>query len=370
MTHSSEIVSEAFSNFIEGGCVVAVEQFRGGHINQTYFVTHQDYDRKKRTYVMQCMNRNVFPHLEELMENVIRVSEHMHARCNACPDADSVRSYLHFIRTRSGANSLDSATLGFWRMYRFIDKATGKMLTTTEHEAYSAGEAFGKFQALLADIPAPRLHETIKNFHDTRRRYDVFEEAVAKDAVGRLEHCLDVVEGLRALKEAALVVQVAAEQGKIPERVVHNDAKLSNVLLDADDGHAVCVIDLDTCMPGLCHHDFGDLMRSICSSTDEDTDKPEETVVRHDMFTALHAGYLAGAAGMLTDAEKDLLPESGIVLTLEVAVRFLSDYLSGDVYFGIKYPEHNLVRARAQLVLARKLIEALPELHAIASERG
>jgi len=366
MTYSEEVVSEAFANFIVGGRVVSVERFHGGHINQTYFVTHEDYHRKRRRYVMQCMNRSVFPHLEALMENVIRVSEHMHARCRAQADIDSARGYLHFMRTHDGANSLDSERLGFWRMYRFIDNAVGKMIPSSEQEAYSAGEAFGKFQSLLADIPSPRLHETISRFHDTRNRYDIFEAAVEQDVVGRLDSCRDVVEGLRALKDMAVVVQVAAEQGRIPERVVHNDAKLSNVLLDANDGRAVCVIDLDTCMPGLALHDFGDLMRSICSSTAEDTPHPEETVVLKAMFTALYAGYLKGTAGMLTPEEKAFLPESGIVLTLEVAVRFLADYLSGDVYFATKYPDHNLIRARAQLELARKLIDTLPELHEIA----
>ncbi len=368
MTHPEALIRDVFGHFIGGGRILSVTQFRGGHINQTYFVTHEDYERKRRRYVMQCMNRVVFPHLDALMDNVIRVSEHMHARCNADPEADAVRGYLHFIRTRTRANSLDSNTLGFWRMYRFIDNAVGKMTPSTQQEAYSAGEAFGKFQSLLADIPPPRLHETIARFHDTRNRYAALDQAVADDRVDRLSMCRDVVEGLLALKDTALVVQLAAEAGRIPERVVHNDAKLSNVLLDADDGHAVCVIDLDTCMPGLALYDFGDLMRSICSSTDEDTPEPESTVVRTDMFTALHAGYVKGAAGMLTPEERALLPESGVVLTLEVAVRFLADYLMGDVYFSTKYPEHNLVRARAQLVLARKLMEALPELHAIAAE--
>lgn len=366
MTHSEAVVSEAFTNFIEDGRVVAIEPFHGGHINQTYFVTHEDYRRKRRRYVMQCMNRSVFPHLEALMENVIRVSEHMHERCRAQADADSSRGYLHFIRTRDGENSLNSEHLGFWRMYRFIDNAIGKMIPSSEREAYSAGEAFGKFQSLLADIPLPRLHETISRFHDTRNRYEIFEVAVERDIAERLDSCRDVVEGLRALKDIALVVQVAAEQGRIPERVVHNDAKLSNVLLDANDGRAVCVIDLDTCMPGLALHDFGDLMRSICSSTAEDTPHPEKTVVLKEMFTALYAGYLKGTAGMLTAEEKALLPESGVVLTLEVAVRFLADYLSGDVYFATKTPDHNLIRARAQLVLARKLIDTLPELHEMA----
>lgn len=366
MTHSEEVISEAFANFIEGGRVVSIKPFRGGHINQTYFVTHEDYRRKHRRYVMQCMNRSVFPNLEALMENVIRVSEHMRARCQVQPDVDSERGYLHFIRTHDDTNSLDSKQLGFWRMYRFIDNAVGKMIPSSEQEAYSAGEAFGKFQSLLADIPAPRLHETISRFHDTRNRYEMLEAAVKHDHVGRLDSCRDAVEGLLALKDQALVVQIASEQGRIPERVAHNDAKLSNVLLDAHDGRAVCVIDLDTCMPGLALHDFGDLMRSICSSTAEDTPNPGETVVLKAMFTALFAGFLKGTAGMLTAEEKALLPESGVVLTLEVAVRFLADYLSGDVYFATKVPDHNLIRARAQLVLARKLIETLPELHEIA----
>lgn len=369
MTHSKDLVYEAFSNFIEGGSILDVEQFRGGHINQTYFVIHEDAHGRRRRYVMQCMNRTVFPRLKELMENVIRVSEHMHRRCAALTHADAHRGYLRFIRTRDGANSLDSETLGFWRLYPFIENAVGKMIPSAPSEAYSAGEAFGKFQNLLADMPPPRLHETIARFHDTRWRYDNLEAAASKDACGRLAGCRDVLDGLRELRDAALVVQIAAEAGRIPERVVHNDAKLSNVLLDSKDGHAVCVIDLDTCMPGLVLHDFGDLMRSICSSKDEDTEHPEEIEVREDMFAALHAGYVAGAAGMLTAEEEALLPESGAVLTLEVAVRFLADYLSGDVYFRVKHPEHNLVRARAQLVLGRKLVAAAPALHAIAAER-
>lgn len=368
MTHTIDFLHEAFSNFIEGGSLVDVEQFRGGNINQTYFVTHEDAGGSRRRYVMQCMNRTVFPHLPELMENVIRISEHMHKRCTD-GGPGSCRGYIHFVRTRNGRNSLDSEALGFWRLYHFIENAIGKMIPSTVAEAFAAGEAFGKFQALLADLPPPRLHETIRRFHDTRWRYECLEEAAAKDFCGRLAGCRDVLDGLRELKDAALVVQRAAEAGWIPERVVHNDAKLSNVLLDSIDGHAVCVIDLDTCMPGLALHDFGDLMRSICSSENEDTEHPETIEIRKDMFAALYAGYVEGATGMLTAAERALLPESGAVLTLEVAVRFLADYLSGDVYFRVKHPEHNLVRARAQLALARKLVAAMPELHAIAAEQ-
>ena len=170
-----------------------------------------------------------------------------------------------------------------------------------------------------------------------------------------------------ALRRSAVKKNVAAIH--VSGKLTLLQRKLSNVLLDSTDGHAVCVIDLDTCMPGLSLHDFGDLMRSICSSEDEDTENPGRIVVRKDMFAALHAGYVKGATGMLTAEERALLPESGAVLTLEVAVRFLADYLAGDVYFRVKHPEHNLVRARAQLVLARKLVAAMPELHAIAAEQ-
>ena len=176
-----------------------------------------------------------------------------------------------------------------------------------------------------------------------------------------------MLEGLRGLQAAALAVQEAAEATRIPERVVHNDAKLSNVLLDASDGHAVCVIDLDTCMPGLSLHDFGDLMRSICTNTAEDTDKPEQTAVRLDMFKALADGFLSGAGDVLNAEERALMPDSGIALTTEVAVRFLTDYLRGDVYFNIRYPEHNLVRARAQLALAQRMVEALPKMRALVA---
>ncbi|MGI5870005.1 MAG: phosphotransferase enzyme family protein [Kiritimatiellia bacterium] len=346
-----------------------MEQFRGGHINQTFFITHGEESGQRRRYVMQRMNRTVFPRLDELMENVIRVSEHMQRRCTSNGSALPHRGYLHFIRTLDGRYSLDSEELGFWRLYRFIENAVGKMIPSCESEAFAAGEAFGIFQELLADLPAPRLHETISRFHDTRWRYGNLVEAARKDICGRLGGCRDVYNGLMALKDHALVIQVEAEAGRIPERVVHNDAKLSNVLLDSTDGRAVCVIDLDTCMPGLALHDFGDLMRSICSSENEDTEEPEKTTVRKDMFAALHAGYLKGAANMLAPEEKALLPHAGIVLTLEVAARFLADYLEGDVYFRVKHPGHNLVRARAQLTLAHRLIEALPELQAIAAKQ-
>lgn len=367
MTHTKEQILEVFGYFIEGGHVVEIEQSRGGLINQTYFVTHEREDGKHRKYVMQCINRAVFPNLPELMENVIRVSEHMQERCRASADPDAKRGYLHFIRTRDHHNGVDSETLGFWRLYRYVENSVGRFEASTLFEAYSAGAAFGRFQSLLADMPPPRLHETISRFHDTRNRYAVLEEAAKQDAVGRLQFCRDVLEGLRGLQAAALAVQEAAEATRMPERVVHNDAKLSNVLLDASDGHAVCVIDLDTCMPGLSLHDFGDLMRSICTNTAEDTDKPEQTAVRLDMFKALADGFLSGAGDVLNAEERALMPDSGIALTTEVAVRFLTDYLRGDVYFNIRYPEHNLVRARAQLALAQRMVEALPKMRALVA---
>ena len=368
MTHSEETLRNVFGKFVEGGKIESIEQNRGGLINQTYFISQTGSDGVLRKYVMQCMNRHVFPKLPQLMENVFRVSRHMEVKCKASKNPDAKRGFLNFRCALDGQCYVDSEELGFWRMYRYIDHAVGRLTATTTFEAYSAGKAFGNFQSLLSDLPEPRLHETISRFHDTRNRFAVLEEAAKKDAFGRLKDCRDIMEGLFNLKDAALAMQEAADAGRIPERVVHNDAKLSNVLLDEEDGRAICVIDLDTCMPGLALHDFGDLVRSICTDSQEDTDKPEFIRVRLDMFTALSEGFLAGGRGFMLPEEKCFMPDAGVALTTEVAVRFLTDYLSGDVYFRAKHPGHNLVRARAQMTLAQKYVEVLPEMRAIVAE--
>ncbi len=333
-------------------------QYHGGHINSTYFVEASDGSSSGR-FVLQRVNTHVFPNIEGLMDNVMRISEHLCEKARAENGPDSSRSYLHFIRTSDGAPGFMDED-GFWRAYRHIDGVTCRDQASSPSEARQAAIAFGRFQKMISDLEGPRLSETIPRFHDTRQRYANMIAAKEKDAVGRANGSLDAFDGLMELRDKALTVQRAFENGEIPERVVHNDAKFSNVLLDENDGHSVCVIDLDTCMPGLAPHDFGDLMRSMSASAAEDEPDVTRIVARREMFDALKGGFTASAGDMLTPAETALLAYGGLAMTCEVGVRFLTDHLGGGHYFRVNYPGHNLVRARSQLALARSMLERLP----------
>jgi Ser/Thr protein kinase RdoA (MazF antagonist) len=349
------------------GTLVHLVQWTGGHINQTY-VAGLERAGTVRTYVLQRINSHVFPDIAALMDNAIRVSEHATRKLAATPgvSADTLeRGALRFLRTRLGEPSHPDISGDAWRVYPCVERATAKLTADSPNEAYEAAKAFGLFQRLLADLPGDRLRETIPGFHDTPRRFAQLDAAARSDPRGRARTVHGELQACDARRGNGAVLQQAFAAGAFPERIVHNDAKLSNVLLDETTRKAVCVIDLDTVMPGYALHDFGDLARSICNPADEAETDLSRIEVRLPFFEALVAGYLDAAADMLTSREVDLLPDAGWVLTIEVAARFLADYLNGDVYFRIKFPEHNLARTRAQLTLARRLEEAMPELRAI-----
>ena len=356
---SAARLREVFSDFLPDAEVLRIEQYFGGHINRTYFVDAAGPRGETGRFVLQSVNKHVFRNYRGLMENVMRISEHLARKSAENPWPDAVRDHLHFVRTRDGAFGLD-APEGFWRLYRYIGHASGRDRAETPAEAREAAAAFGRFQCKLADLPPPRLVETIPRFHDTRARFAALERAFEADARGRAAECRADVEALLALRGEALKLQEAFERGEMPERTTHNDAKFANVLLDDETNRAVCVIDLDTCMPGLSLHDFGDLMRSMCSDRPEDEPDTALIVARREIYDALAEGFLAEVGGVLTEAEKKLLPYGGVAMTLEVGVRFLTDHLEGDHYFRIARPGHNLVRARSQLALARSMLERLP----------
>lgn len=349
------------------GTLVHLVQWTGGHINQTY-VAGLERDGAVRSYVLQRINSHVFPDIATLMDNAIRVSEHATRKLAAIPGVSPdrlERGAIRFLRTRIGAPCLPDVSGDAWRVYPCIERATAKLTADSPNEAYEAANAFGHFQCLLADLPGERLRETIPGFHDTPRRFAQLEAAARSDPRTRVRAVQPELQACETRRSRGAVLQEAFAAGAFPERIVHNDAKLSNVLLDETTRKAVCVIDLDTVMPGYALHDFGDLARSICNPSDEAETDLSKVQVRLPFFEALVAGYLDAAADMLTSREIDLLPDAGWVLTIEVAVRFLADYLNGDTYFRIKFPEHNLARTRAQLTLARRLEEAMPELRAI-----
>lgn len=358
-----DLVSESrlrdiFSAFLPDASFRRADQYFGGHINRTFFIDAALPGGMPARFVLQSVNKHVFTNYSGLMVNVMRISEHLARKSAELGSEDPERDHLHFLRTSNGSLGVD-APEGYWRLYRYIDRAEGRNRAETPREAREAALAFGRFQRLLADLPPPRLEETIPRFHDTRNRFEKLEAAFAADTEGRAAECRAELEGFLALRAEALRLQEAHEAGLVPERTTHNDAKFSNVLLDSRTDRAICVIDLDTCMPGLSLHDFGDLMRSMCCDRPEDEPDTSLIAARREMYDALADGFLAEVGSVLTETERRLLPYGGVTMTAEVGVRFLTDHLEGDHYFRIARPGHNLVRARSQLALARSMLEKL-----------
>jgi len=348
---------------------VSVRPFGAGHINRSWSVTVRGPDGDAR-YLLQQLNEAVFGDPVRVMENVVRVTEHLGSSLRREGLADADRRALRLVPTREGQPYHRDATTGVWRLYPFIaDTAVSEHVATFE-EAREVGRAFGTFQRLLADYRGPRLHETIPRFHDTAGRVDALERAVRADRAGRARAAASEIERLLAGRGRAEVLPPLLASGKLPERIAHNDAKSGNVLLDAATGAAVCVVDLDTVMPGPLLFDFGDMVRSCTSPTAEDEEDLDRVGLRLPLFEGLAAGYQEAAASILTDAERGLLAFAGTLITYEQAVRFLTDHLDGDRYYRTTRPDHNLARCRTQLRLLETLVAAEDELAAIVARTG
>lgn len=325
-----ELARAAARQFALGGEVAGLERQPGGHINQSWRVSVAGAGAARR-YLLQRINSHVFPQPELVMDNVARVTNHLAGAITLVP-------------THHGKQWLSDDS-GVWRVFPFIEHVVARQHANTAAEAEAAGYAYGRFQQQLASLPGPRLHEMIPGFHDTPARVTALERAVAEDRCGRVTNVRAEIESLLARHHLA-----HALDGAGPERIVHNDAKFANLLLN-DAGQVVAIVDLDTVMPGLPLHDYGDLVRSIASGLPEDW--LGEQVIRTDLVEGAARGYLRGAGDLLSDGERELLPVAARVITYEQAVRFLTDYLEGDHYFRTERPGHNLDRARAQ---ARLLI--------------
>ena len=330
--------------------------YGSGHINDTYCV-HFDQGGRPVRYIFQRINHHIFKTPVALMENIQRVTAHLAAKVAGQPEA--CRRVLTLILARDGRAWHADAEGNHWRVYIFIEQARTFDAVESAGQAFQAARAFGQFQKWLADLPAPRLHDTIPDFHHTPKRLTALEQAIAADTANRARLARPEIEF--ALRHRAICGVLLA--AGLPERVTHNDTKFNNVMLDDATGQGICVIDLDTVMPGLALYDFGDMVRTTTSPAKEDERDLSRVTMQFPMFEALARGYLSSAADCLTPAEKTFLPFSGKLITFEIGLRFLTDFLAGDVYFKVHREGHNLDRCRTQFKLVESIEQQEPEMN-------
>ena len=356
-------ISQAFS--MEG-------EYRGahphgnGHIHDTFLFTCEGGGRR---YLVQRVNERVFRDAERVMHNISIVTRHLHAALAARGVADCARRVLTPVQSREG-RLLHRDASGCWRAFDFIEGTHGFDRPTGESMAYEAARAFGEFARDLADLPPARLTEILPAFHHTPTRYVAFERALGADPHGRVRQAGPEIAFARARRALAEIPSRLVREGQIPWRVTHNDTKLDNVLFDEKSGAALCVVDLDTVMPGLSLYDFGDLVRSAAHRAAEDTTDLDTVGIEIPLFAALVAGYLAGTGGCLTPGERDHLGFAGQIVALETGLRFLSDYLLGDVYFKTDREHHNLERCRVQFRLVESIEARMAELEDVVRRAG
>jgi hypothetical protein len=308
------------------GKLISAAPYGSGHINDTYCIISQQAGVPVR-FVVQRINSNIFKNPVALMENIQRVTSHISAQLAGEPDRD--RRVLTLIPTRDGGSFYVDEDGNSWRAYRFIEKARTYDAVESTEQAFQAARAFARFQKLLVNLPSPRLHDTIPDFHNTPKRFTVLEQAIASDVANRTAQAKPEIEFAMARQPIATVLLNA----RLPERVTHNDTKFNNVMLDDDTGEGICVIDLDTVMPGLVLYDFGDMVRTTTSPAKEDEQDLSKVSMQLPMFEALVRGYLAEADSFLIGAEKQYLAFSSKLITFEQGLRFLTDYLAGDPYY-------------------------------------
>ena len=353
------LLQSAANAFDFGGPVLCDAHHYGeGHINDTFVVWREDHSKR---FILQRINTDTFTNPVGLMENVCGVTRHLRAKILA-EGGDPARETLNVIPTLSGSTCYLDADGGAWRAYDFVEDTICLQQVGSEADFRTVAETLGKFQNQLADYPASTLHETIARFHDTPNRYANFEKALAADALGRAKNIAPEIEFIHAREQDCHVLLDQLAAGEIPLRVTHNDTKINNVLIDAATGKGICVIDLDTVMPGLSAYDFGDSIRTGANDCAED--EPDQSKVHFDLhlYEVFAKGYLSTAGASMSMAEKKSLAWGARLMTLECGIRFLTDYLEGDHYFHIARPDYNLDRARTQFTLVRQMEEVFDQM--------
>lgn len=345
---------EVLSAFCFDGVAISSQRYGSGHINDTYLVRTRKEDGTDGRVILQRMNTNIFTNPEQLMENILGVTSFLRERIienGGNPD----RETLNVIRTKDGKPFFVDSEGKYWRSYVFIEDATGYDQVENPEDFYQSAVSFGNFQRLLADYPAETLHETIQGFHDTKARFEVFKKAVADDVCGRAKSVKEEIDFYMTHEDLANVFGDLLAKGEIPLRVTHNDTKLNNIMIDDETHKGICVIDLDTVMPGLAMNDFGDSIRFGASTAAEDEKDLDKVWCDMGLFELYTKGFIEGCGGKLTQREIELLPMGAKVMTYECGMRFLTDYLQGDVYFKTHREGHNLDRTRTHMKLIQDM---------------
>lgn len=352
MTETTIAYKNAAERFCIEGAVQDVRPYGEGHINVTLLVTTD-----KKRYILQKMNTRVFPDSDGLMRNICGVTEHLRSR--------GIET-LEVIPAKDGASYVKGAEC--FRMYAFIENTVTYQQVTDKNVFRNSGKAFGEFQNYLAEFNAEQLNETIPRFHDTPKRFADFLLALEKDEFARAARCREEIGYVLAQKDTYSKVTDGIKDGSIPLRVTHNDTKLNNILMDEKTNEARAVIDLDTVMPGSMLYDFGDSIRFGATTAAEDEPDISKVHFSPELFEAYAQGFCGAVKNSITPREAELLPYGAYLMTVECGMRFLTDYLSGNVYFATKYEEHNLIRCRTQFALAKEIEANFPALQKLVMQ--
>ncbi len=366
MSTAEQLLHEVLDAFDFGGHVLTTQRYGHGHVNDTFLVHTHAPSEAEGHFILQRLSCVAFKHPDQVMSNVMGVSEYLGDQIQR-QGGNRARESMAFIRPRSGQPYYTDSEGGAWRSYPFIDNINCFDTAETPSVFASSGRAFGRFQRMLSGYPAETLYETIPNFHNTEDRLAKLKAAVAADPLDRVKNCRDEIEFALSRESDCSVVVEAQRQGILPLRVTHNDTKLNNVLMDPVTGDGVCVIDLDTVMPGLSVNDFGDSIRFGANHCAEDERDLSKMYLDLELFAAYTEGFLDGAAGSLTDAEISYMPWGARLMTLECGMRFLTDYLEGDVYFHTQRKDQNLDRCRTQFKLVSDMETHWEEMTEIVS---
>ena len=360
-------LNEALEAYDFGGTVVGAVRYGEGHINDTFAVYIQEKDGDAMRFILQRINTAIFKKPQEVMSNIVGVTEYL-KDIIVKNGGDPKRETLSVLKTKTKDNCFFDTKGGVWRCMDFIENTVCLQKVESPDQFYNAAKSFGKFMRQLENYPADTLFETIERFHDTQNRFTNFEKALKKDKLKRAKTAKKEIDFILKHKADCSYLMDKLEKGELPLRVTHNDTKLNNILLDEKTGEGICIIDLDTIMPGLSLNDFGDSIRFGASTAAEDETDLSKVNFSLELFELYTKGYMETAGSALTEEEKRCLPWGAKLMTLECGMRFLTDYLEGDTYFKIHRENHNLDRARTQLKLVAEMEKVFDQMGEIVKK--